>query len=326
MYGKGRFPQQIKRWGKSYATSGKPRPAARHLLLLLLLVRFAATAQATAQTDPNTPAEQGISKQVSSEPNRPRQSPAVEPGSQGQKVDPVSQSRNPEQALRKGTLFFAQSPSTETGKQLWKSRVSSTNESDVGKKDDLKRLVAQVRSVRFKALEKEPNVSVAGKRTQVIEPAKIDVNISQVKELPAGDASPKPEAKRTDISEQTLEALRKQLKDPNGIKEPFELAETLFASNHLKEAAVAYQLAYAHTDPNDPNLAGKRAWILIQTGNCLKDSEPAKAIASYRKLIEQYPDSPWADLAKALGSLASWFEQDKPRAFIEQVQRAAVGN
>jgi hypothetical protein len=363
MYGKGPFSEQIEWWGKPHPTSGKADPTSGKahptsdkahpmsdkthptsgkahptsgkygpagccLLLMVLVARFAATAKATVETDPNRLAEQQIAKQTSSEPNRPMQSQAAEASSQGQgqKAEPAGQSRNAEQALRKGTLLFARSPSTETGRQLWKSRVASTKETESGKRDELKRLIAQVRSVRFKVMEKEPNLAVAREQRQVTEPAKVDVNIPEIKQLPAGDAMPKPGVKGTDISEHTLEVLRKQLEDPNAIKEPFELAETLFASNHLKEAAVAYQLAYARTDPNDPNLAGKRAWILIQTGNCLKDSEPAKAIASYRRLIEQYPDSPWADLAKALGSMTSWFEQDKPRTLIEQVQRAAAGN
>jgi hypothetical protein len=44
------------------------------------------------------------------------------------------------------------------------------------------------------------------------------------------------------------------------------------------------------------------------------------AMRTYRQLIAEYPDSPWADLAKAQDKLVDWFHKDKPAALITESQ------
>jgi hypothetical protein len=69
-----------------------------------------------------------------------------------------------------------------------------------------------------------------------------------------------------------------------------------------------------------------RAWILFQLGNCLRDSDPSAgsgqalqaARNAYRRLIAEYPDSLWTDLAKARESLIDWYLKDDPLTLIKQ--------
>jgi tetratricopeptide (TPR) repeat protein len=136
------------------------------------------------------------------------------------------------------------------------------------------------------------------------------------------------------LSEETLKILAKQLQNPEQIKNPFELAEVLFHSGRLKEAAICYQQVLLRTDPNQP--AGAWAgqpdpnrqidWILFQIGNCLRNDDPPKAMEVYSRLCNDHAGSMWADLAKARSMLLSWYRQDEPRKLIEQNRPAPASS
>ena len=136
------------------------------------------------------------------------------------------------------------------------------------------------------------------------------------------------------LSEETLKILAKQLQNPEQIKNPFELAEVLFHSGRLKEAAVCYQQVLLRADPNLPPVLGRASawagqpdpnrqidWILFQIGNCLRNDNPPKAMEFYSRLCNDHAGSMWADLAKARSMLLSWYRQDEPRKLIEQNRR-----
>jgi len=149
--------------------------------------------------------------------------------------------------------------------------------------------------------------------------------------------------------------LKSLLQHPERLRNPFELGEILFLSGHLKDAAICYQEALSRSSPDKadptqkpqqslglltedvkvpdvvlgPRLAEtktgmfsirNRAWILFQIGNCLRDDELPTAMKMYRQLIAEYPDSPWADLAKARSKLIDWYQKDNPRALIAENQ------
>ena len=62
----------------------------------------------------------------------------------------------------------------------------------------------------------------------------------------------------------------------------------------------------------DPSYDADRAWILFQLGNCLRETDSAKAQEAYMKLVSEYPDSPWTELAKAHGRLLTWYQKSRP--------------
>lgn len=122
------------------------------------------------------------------------------------------------------------------------------------------------------------------------------------------------------VTDQTLQMLKNLSQHPKQLDNPFELGEVLFLSGHLKEARLFYQEALNRRDANDIASAQDKAWILFQIGNCLRDGDPPMAIETYRQLITEYPDSLWADLAKAQDKLINWHQKDKPWTLIGENQ------
>jgi len=124
------------------------------------------------------------------------------------------------------------------------------------------------------------------------------------------------------ITGETLQMLRNLAQDPKKLDNPLELGEILFVSGNLKEAAMFYSEAMKRKDPNDVGLSRDRAWILFQIGNCLRNDDLPEAAKMYQRLLTEYPNSPWADMATAQSNLIAWFLKDEPVKLMLQVKRA----
>jgi hypothetical protein len=109
-----------------------------------------------------------------------------------------------------------------------------------------------------------------------------------------------------------LKQLERLMLDPNQVSDPLEMAELLFLGGRTAEAAVFYEKALASLASSDPMHSEDRAWILFQLGNCLRETDMARARDTYMKLVSQYPSSPWTELAKAHGRLITWYQSAKP--------------
>ena len=103
---------------------------------------------------------------------------------------------------------------------------------------------------------------------------------------------------------------------------PFELAETLFLSGNPDEAAVFYTEALVRTEPNDVGSSLDRAWMLFQTGNCLRGADLPAATKMYTQLLTEYPTSPWADIARVQVTLIDWYLKDEPHKLIVSAEPA----
>jgi len=222
--------------------------------------------------------------------------------------------------------LIAKSPTTDIGRKLWQTRITLPNSNnDTGSNDDLRRIIEMIRSVEFKPRNKTPEPLVA-----LESPTRVEPNETAAEPSPGKNAQTqqiKPEPRPGMLSEETLKILAKQLQNPEQIKNPFELAEVLFHSGRLKEAAICYQQVLLRTDPNQPAAANQPDpnrqidWILFQIGNCLRNDDPPKAMEVYSRLCNDHAGSMWADLAKARSMLLSWYRQDEPRKLIEQNRR-----
>jgi hypothetical protein len=113
-----------------------------------------------------------------------------------------------------------------------------------------------------------------------------------------------------------LEQLTPLLQDPNRVSDPLEMAELLFLSGHLTEAAVFYEKALVRLARNDPRQSEDHAWALFQLGNCLRETDMGRAKDSYMKLISQHPNCPWTELAKAHGRLITWYQGTNPQQWM----------
>ena len=197
------------------------------------------------------------------------------------------------------------------GNQLRRDRISAPqNKKNNGNKDELKKLIEQIRSIEFKP-QKTPEPAIVVNPAPAEEPNEPSFDIPAQKE-------PEPKLPYNPVADQTLQMLKSKSQGPEQVANPFQLAEILFLSGQLKEAAVFYQEALKRTDPNDASVAEDRAWILLQIGNCLRKDDLPTAMKMYRQLVAEHPDSRWSDLAKTLEKLIDWYQKDKPKELIAQ--------
>lgn len=217
----------------------------------------------------------------------------------------MSRTRSQADAIRTGP-----DRSGSLTQDLWSTRVAAPEQ---GKEAEaslaLKRLVRQVRSVKFEDQNPGPTFtppeSTPAEETLEDQAAEIDVPGPSA---PAA-ATPASGGSQPTQAEQTLGVLRQ---DPNQIHDPLEMAELLFLSGRPAEAAPFYARALDGLNRTDPTYEADRAWVLFQLGNCLRETNIAKAQETYMKLISEYPASPWTELAKAHGRLLTWYQKTRP--------------
>jgi TolA-binding protein len=211
-------------------------------------------------------------------------------------------------------------PTTNIGRQLWRAGISVyEGERDNKRKNELKRLIEQVRSIEFKPPKQpEPFITIEPVPTKIVEPNQTPSDIVVIEE--SSNKTIESKLLYEPVTDRTLQMLDNVAQDPNQLENPFELGEVLYFSGHLKQAAVFYQEALNRTDPDKPGLTRNRAWILFQIGNCLKDDDLTKAQNMYRQLIAECPGSPWVEPAKAREKLIDWFLKVKPQTLIAEPQ------
>ena len=114
--------------------------------------------------------------------------------------------------------------------------------------------------------------------------------------------------------------LDKMLANPNDVQDPLALADILYNCNYLSQAAIFYKRALDIADSNliDSYAYKDKAWLIYQTGNCLQKIDSNAASAMYKKLINEYPDSIWANPAKAKNRLIEWYIQQKPETIVNK--------
>lgn len=126
-------------------------------------------------------------------------------------------------------------------------------------------------------------------------------------------------AEQGPLTRKTLQIIEEQSRHPQTQKCPFELAELLFRTGHLKLASVFYREALGRINPDDASLANKCAWILFKTANCLREHDRLNAKKFFARLITEYPTCPWFDIARISEQLIDWSEKEKPQTLIQQV-------
>ena len=230
--------------------------------------------------------------------------------------------------LPQSGLLISKAPDTLLGRQLWQARIStSKGQKDNKSRNELQQIIKQIHSVEFKPQAQTPEAFIVVEPVQKTEP---NENLSDI------EATAKSEEKKVEpgtreagadnliptkagtISDQTLQMLDNLSQHPEQLENPFELAEVLFHSGHLKQAEKCYRQALSRSSRDETDSPGTRAWILFQIGNCLRNDDPAAAMETYRQLIAEHPNSLWVDLAKARSSLINWYQQNKPRMLIDE--------
>jgi len=224
-----------------------------------------------------------------------------------------------------GSLDNTTDPNSNFKRQLWLAELNmAEGEKDKITKNELKSIIEQIRSVNF-GPKKEAFESVI-----VPDEVPIVVPIDEPDEAVSEDAKEqhkteeKPSLPYGLVTSQTLQTIRNLSQNPGNLHNPFELGETLFLSGYLKEAETFYQEALKRKTPDDAGEARDRAWILFQIGNCLRNDDKPEAIKMYGRLITEYPNSPWKELADARRTLLDWYLKDEPRKFINERKRLII--
>jgi tetratricopeptide (TPR) repeat protein len=241
-------------------------------------------------------------------------SPRVEPNDS---FSPASLFARALNAVAVKTPDMSASLPKDITQKLWRSRVSAPEQTDdTQNQADLSVLVHKIRSVKFEAKEQKPSAASftmpepADNRT---EPAP---GTEATEPQPAQPAITAPAAPKAPLSDETAKALKRVLADPNQASEPLELAELLYLTGRLSEAAILYQKALDSITGKEPASREDQAWILLQLGNCLRESNPARARGMYTRVVAEHADCPWVELAKAHSQLISWYEQVQPRQWL----------
>jgi tetratricopeptide (TPR) repeat protein len=204
-------------------------------------------------------------------------------------------------------------PNNEFRRQLWRAELSiAKGQKDKIAKNELKRMIEQIRSIKFEP-QKEIFEPIIPEVVPIDEPNEA---VSETKEQKKKEIEPK--LPYEPITDQTLQLLKNLSQHLDNLSNSFELGETLFLSENLKEAAVFYQEALKRKSPDDIGSARDRPWILFQIGNCLRNDDPTTAIKIYGQLIIEYPNSPWKELAEARSKLLDWYQKDEPHKLIAE--------
>jgi tetratricopeptide (TPR) repeat protein len=224
------------------------------------------------------------------------------------------------QKLSKSNVTASIDPKNISGLGLLRADISiAKSENDTKSADQLRQIIKQIRSVEFRPQNQSPEQPVAvPEKAPVIEPDKT------VPDVPVQKEEVKQKAQSTlpyePITEETLQMLRALAQNPEKLDNSFELAETVFLSGNLKEASIFYREALKREDPNDVGSSSDRAWIMFQIGNCLRNDDMPAAAKIYRQLEIEYPNSPWAQPAKAQSDLIAWYLKDEPAKLMLQVK------
>jgi len=192
---------------------------------------------------------------------------------------------------------------------------------DTESKDQLKKLIEQIRSVEFEPQKQTPEPVIVTEQPPAVEPNKMVAEVQlQEKQTEQVERVVEPKPRNELITEDTLQVLRTLAKNPEKIANPLELGEILYVSGNLKEAAIFYSEALRRRDPNDTGMSGDRPWILFQIGNCLRNDDMPAAAKMYQKLLTEYPNSPWVAFATARNNLIAWYLKDQPLKLLSEVK------
>ena len=213
---------------------------------------------------------------------------------------------------------------------LWDGRIAVVPETEQQKRDrqELQKLIERINSFNVSSKKRTTaptGVDTAESPAQSEETAQNEAEPVDAKApTPASpeDADPPQAGKKSGgLSAEILSKVMKLSDRPEALMDPFAIAEVLYASGHLPEAAQFYEKALERINQANGPDPEKRAWIIFQTGNCLRGHQPAQAVHLYKMLIREYPDSPWKEAAQTWLTLSEWYSKEKPAELIRECEQ-----
>ena len=225
-------------------------------------------------------------------------------------------------------MVLADLPNTESTRSLWRDRTSLSpiNSQDAQSRKKLQDTLRKLKSLRFVDLS-ESEVQAAPQDTN--QPG-TDTSPQSPENNPAfiirTVAPAVPEApndvKLSDsaLTEETTEALRLLAQSPEKLRKPEALGQILFQGKAWLEAGLCYEESLKRLNAKSMGASDDKAWLLLQIGNCLKHSDPERAMKIYKQLILEYPLSLWSELVRVKGRWITWELRDKPKTLISKIK------
>lgn len=200
-------------------------------------------------------------------------------------------------------------------RQLWRTSVESIGGGQ-NKNAALAKALANFRSMRpNQKTDKTPHPKV-----QVAVPTRRAAQSPGKARTPAVAPSAKAPAKPVlDVSAEVLAKLAARA--PEDPKWFVDFADALYRNGRRQEATGIYAAALKAKQTDDD-----RAWTVFQLANCLRVEDPARARATYARLLTEAPNSAWAPAARARMSLLEWYGENDPNRLIRTwvIRRAAA--
>ena len=190
------------------------------------------------------------------------------------------------------------------------------DEKDKAAKEELKKVIEQIRSINVELRREVFEPVIVPEKVVINEPNEVVVEEKESEEQQKIEIEISPP--NGIIANNTVQILKKYMKNPSDLHNPFDLGETLFVSGYLKEAAIFYKESLKRKDMKDADSARERAWILFQIGNCLRNDDRLDAIQFYGQLIAEYPDSTWKEFAETRRTLLDWYVKEEPQKLIKE--------
>lgn len=217
----------------------------------------------------------------------------------------------------KDSWLIAKSPTTPLQRQLWEANVSASKGSEMSRyKDDLEKIIQQISAIEIKAPAADSARRTAAETVSEAEPNDMATDPQPVQEPEA--AKDGKQTANGAVSAPTLQRFKDLAQNPDALTDPLALAEVLFKSGCLQEAAVCYRAALNRKDSEEVDLFEDKAWIYLQLGNCLKDTDPQGAVENYQAVIVEFPYSAWTPLAKVKSDLITWTLENEPHILINE--------
>jgi tetratricopeptide (TPR) repeat protein len=206
------------------------------------------------------------------------------------------------------------------GRKLWRAGIGFyKDQNDKSGKSELKRLIEQIRAFETKPAEHQSeSVFAIEPIVPAVEPNKTQSDVEPTEET--RKKTIESELPYKPVTDQTLQMLANFSQDPNQVENPFGLGEVLYFSGRLREAVPFYRQAFNRMDKDKAGEEQNRAWILFQLGNCLRDYDMPAAKKMYVRLITEYPESTWVDLAKVWEKLIDLYLKEKPDILLNERQ------
>ena len=193
----------------------------------------------------------------------------------------------------------------EVRKQLRQSSSMSIPipESEMAK-ESLSELINNLNSLDVPEVEKHSSKN----KSEAIQDTETKTSIPEPKEIDTDKSVSK-------IQHQDSGILKMLTEESDKIINPFDAAESMFAAKHFQHAAKLYEIALKRIkDEKDPN----RSWIIFQTANCVRNSDPKKASELYEQLITLFPDSRWVSAAKSQNAIIKWQQNSNMKVMLEK--------